>query len=299
MNTSKPTYCGYVAIIGRPNVGKSTLLNRLVGEKVSITSNKPQTTRHRLLGIETTDNIQIVYVDTPGLHLGEKRALNKSMNKAVKAALGDVDIVVAVFSGPKLTADDKAVIQRVERSGHPVILVLNKIDKVKDKTQLLPRLGNLSQELAAHAVIPLSAKTGENVDALKQTLIPLLPESPHFFAADDLTDRSVKFLLAEMIREKIFRLTGEEIPHFSTVLIEGMELKNKIYHINAVILVERDGQKNILIGKAGEKMKAIGTQARMDMETLLEHKVFLNLWVKVKSGWSDSTATLRDLGYTD
>ncbi len=292
-------YCGYVALIGRPNVGKSTLLNRLVGEKISITSNKPQTTRHRLLGIETKDNIQIIYVDTPGLHFGEKRALNKAMNQAIKTALADVDVAIAIFSGPELNDEDKAVLQRVKQADIPVIIVINKIDKVKDKTLLLPSIDLLSQQLDAHAVIPLSAKTGENVEALEQSLMPLLPENPHFFAADDLTDRPMKFLLSEMVREKIFRLTGKELPHFTTVLIEHMELKGKIYHIHALILVEREGQKQIIIGKKGDKLKIIGSQARVDMEALLEHKVFLKCWVKVKSGWSDSAAALHDLGYTD
>lgn len=300
MNSSQQTYCGYVAIIGRPNVGKSTLLNRILGQKISITSNKPQTTRHRLLGIKTMGNRQFIYVDTPGIHLdNKKRALNRMMNQAASYTIDDVDVVVLVIDANKWTQEDDYVIDKLAKSQRPVIVAVNKIDTIKDKERLLPILDKVTKRIKADSVIPISAKHGEQIEQLESILESYLPESPHFFPETDITDKSNRFLIAEIIREKLFRNTGDELPYATTVMIEDYKDKGKVIHISALILVEREGQKRIVIGQKGEKIKAIGKAARQDIEALLNHKVYLELWTKVRSGWADDERALRSLGYQD
>lgn len=289
---------GYVAIVGRPNVGKSTLMNRILGQKVSITSRRPQTTRHRILGIKTEGDSQVVYVDTPGLHLGAKKAMNRYLNRAAIDALADVDVVVFVVDGFKWTDEDQAVLQRLENARAPVILVLNKVDKV-DKEALLAHISKLSALRDFHAIVPLAARTGENVSGLEAEVDGLLPEGTPFFPEDQVTDRSVRFMAAEMIREKLMRRFGQELPYSLSVEIESFKVKNKVAHIHSIIWIERKGQKAIIIGKGGEGLKDIGKQARLDLESMLEQKVFLQLWVKVKDGWSADERALRSLGYGD
>lgn len=296
---STPTYCGYVAIVGRPNVGKSTLLNHLLGFKLSITSRKPQTTRHNVLGILTEGDHQIVFVDTPGIHVGQSKALNRYMNKMAGKAISDVDLVVFVADGDKWTEADTVVAERVARVDVPVIVVLNKVDRIEDKTSLLPRIEQLAQLLPSAQIMPASALHGHNLDVLKQTIIEQIPEGIHFFPDDQITDRSERFLAAELVREKITRQLGAELPYEVAVEIEEWRREETILHISALIIVERDGQKKIIIGEKGERLKKIGQQARLDMEKLFDSKVMLRLWVKVRSGWSDSEHALKSLGYHD
>lgn len=293
--------CGFVSIIGRPNVGKSTLMNRILGQKVSITSNRPQTTRHRILGIKTTDTAQAIYVDTPGVHLGAKRAMNRYMNKAAQQTLSEVDVVLFVVEGTKWTDEDQAVFEQLKKLAIPVIFVVNKVDQIAHKDVLLPFLQQKSSEMQFADVVPVSAKQGDQVDVLEQTVEKYLPESEPFFPEEQITDRSERFLAAELIREKLMRTLGQELPYYLTVEIEKFreERKKGVLHIAALIWVERDGQKAIIIGKGGEKLKEIGSIARADMEKLFGMKVFLQLWVRVKSGWSDDVRALRSLGYTD
>lgn len=293
------TKSGYVAIVGRPNVGKSTLLNHLIGKKVSITARKPQTTRHRLLGIKTQANAQIIYVDTPGLHLGEGRAMNRAMNKAAKSALSDVDLIVFVVDVTRWTEEDDYVCSLLATARVPVILVMNKIDLLADKSALLPMIEQMQAKVAPLEIVPLSAKTQDNLDALETLILKQLPEGPFYFDKTDVTDRSNRFLISEIIREKLFRLTGDELPYATTVQIESVEATQKLTKIAALILVEREGQKRIVIGRGGEKLKEIGSAARVDIEKLLETKVFLQLWVKVRSGWADDERALKSLGYDD
>jgi GTP-binding protein Era len=290
--------CGYVAIVGRPNVGKSTLMNRILGQKISITSRKPQTTRHRILGIKTIDTCQSIYVDTPGLHNKGGKAMNRYLNQAASAALKDVDVVLFVISGLKWTDEDQRVLEQLKRNTTPVILVLNQVDRV-EKEELLPYLQHLSVLMDFHSIIPLSAKTGENVAQLEAEVEKLLPLSPPFFAEDQVTDRSMRFIAAEIVREKLTRLLGQELPYELTVEIEKYEAKKGIVNIAALIWVARPGQKAIVIGKNGAGLKKIGKQAREELEKMLEQKVFLQLWVKVKEGWSADERALRSLGYTD
>lgn len=291
--------CGYVAIVGRPNVGKSTLLNYLLGQKLSITSHKPQTTRHRILGIKTTNEAQIIYVDTPGIHLGGKKAMNKYLNRAASTAMADVDVVIFVVEGTKWTDEDQAVCEKVEASGLPAILVINKIDKLEDKQVLLPHLQKLSEKMKFAAVMPVSARKGDGLDALEFEVIAHLSEAEAFFPEDQITDRSERFIAAELIREKLFRILGQELPYALSVEIETFEEAENIRRISAIIWVERDGQKAIIIGKGGLQLKKVGEQARIDMETFFGSKVFLKLWVKVKQGWSDDERALRSLGYEE
>lgn len=290
---------GYVAIVGRPNVGKSTLLNRILGQKISITSRKPQTTRHQILGVKTTADSQVIYVDTPGLHKGRKQALNRYMNRAASSALRDVDVVVLVVDRTVWTDEDELVLEKVRQVKCPVILALNKVDLITDKTRLLPHLKMLSEKMAFAEVLPLSAADGDNIERLEQMIAQRLPEGIHYFPADQLTDRSERFLAAELVREKIMRRLGDEIPYQATVEVEEFKRDDKLLRIRALILVERPGQKKILIGKKGEQLKAIGRDARLDMEKLFDTKVMLSLWIKVKSGWSDNDRALRSLGYED
>jgi len=294
------THCGFVALIGRPNVGKSTLLNRIVGQKVSITSRKPQTTRHRLLGIHTEGTTQTIYVDTPGIHLkNQGKALNKVMNKTAQQTIGGVDLVLLLIDATAWTAEDTYVIKQLQNCPVPILVAVNKVDEVSQKDKLLPLLQRIEASLKVEAIVPISAKTGEQVDVLQAAIKQRLPESTHFYASNDVTDKSTRFLLAEIIREKLFRSTGDELPYSTSVLIESMREENNIYYIAALVLVEREGQKRIIIGKQGQKLKAIATAARIDMEDMLEQKVFLDVWIKVRGGWSDDLRAIRDLGYND
>jgi len=280
-------------------VGKSTLLNHILGQKLAITSRKPQTTRHTLLGIKTEGDVQAVYVDTPGIHKENQKALNRYMNKTASAALKDVDVVIFVVDRMRWTEEDAFVLERVRHVKCPVIVAVNKTDRMEDKAELLPQLKWLSEQLPEAEVIPISAQNGVNLDSLEKLVADRLPEGDHFFPEDQLTDRSSRFLAAELVREKIMRQLGAELPYQVTVEIEEFKQQGNVLHIHALILVERDGQKKILIGNAGERIKRIGQDARKDMETLFDSKVMLNLWVKVKSGWSDDERALRSLGYAD
>lgn len=291
--------CGYVAIVGRPNVGKSTLLNHILGQKVSITSRKPQTTRNNVLGIKTEGDNQIIFVDTPGIHLNQPKAINQYMNRAANTAMKDVDAIVFLVDRFAWTDEDEMVAQKVQHARCPVILAINKVDQIEDKETLLPYLKKLSEKINPTEIIPLSALRGIGLDQLETILLGYMPEGLHLFPSDQLTDRSARFMVAEIVREKITRQLGDELPYQMAVEIEVFERKGKILHISAVIFVEREGQKRILIGSKGERIKLIGQEARMDIETLLDSKVMLRLWVKVKSGWSDDIRALQSLGYHD
>jgi GTPase len=293
------TRCGYVAIVGRPNVGKSTLMNAILGQKLSITSRRPQTTRHQILGIKTNDTAQAVYVDTPGLHLKEHKAINRYMNKAASNSLKDVDVVVFVIDRTYWTDDDDLVLEKVKAVKAPVILCLNKVDRTKDKNALLPYLQGLSAKHNFADIVPISATKGHNIEELEALIDGYLPESIHYFPEDQVTDRSQRFLAAEIVREKIMRQLGDELPYSVTVEIEEFKRVKHILHISALILVERSGQKKIVIGDKGEQIKIIGRDARKDMEKLFDSKIMLNLWVKVKGGWSDDERALKSLGYRD
>ena len=295
----KASRCGHVAIVGRPNVGKSTLLNHILGQKLAITSRKPQTTRHNMLGIKTEGEVQTIYVDTPGLHKENQKALNRFMNKTAVTALRDVDVVVFVVDRTRWTDEDQMVLERVRFVKCPVLLAVNKMDRLEDKADMLPHLQWLQEQLPEATLIPISAQHGHNLDALEELVAERLPEGEHFFPEDQITDRSSRFLAAELIREKIMRQLGAELPYQVAVEIEEFKYDNGVLHIHGLILVERDGQKKILIGQAGERIKRIGQEARQDMETLFDAKVMLNLWVKVKGGWSDDERALRSLGYSD
>lgn len=295
----KASRCGYVAIVGRPNVGKSTLLNHILGQKLAITSRKPQTTRHNMLGIKTEGEVQTIYVDTPGLHKENQKALNRFMNKTAVTALRDVDVVVFVVDRTRWTDEDQMVLERVRFVKCPVLLAVNKMDRLEDKADMLPHLQWLQEQLPEATLIPISAQHGHNLDALEELVAERLPEGEHFFPEDQITDRSSRFLAAELIREKIMRQLGAELPYQVAVEIEEFKYDNGVLHIHGLILVERDGQKKILIGQAGERIKRIGQEARQDMEILFDAKVMLNLWVKVKGGWSDDERALRSLGYSD
>lgn len=300
MSLSEETRCGYVAIIGRPNVGKSTLLNHILGQKISITSRKPQTTRHQILGIKTTDETQIVFVDTPGMHQQAGKAINRYMNKAASSALQDVDVVVFVVDGVQWRDDDEWVLQKLSLVKAPVILAINKIDKVDDKEQLLPFIEKVGNKFKFEHVLPVSAIQGDGLKQLETLIEEQLPVSTHFFEPDQITDRSERFLVAEIVREKIMRQLGQELPYALAVEIESFKYdESETAHIHALILVERDGQKPIVIGKQGARLRKIGTDARKDIEKLLDCKVMLNLWVKVKGGWSDDERALRSLGYDE
>ena len=296
---SEQNRCGYVAIVGRPNVGKSTLMNRILGQKLSITSRRPQTTRHQILGIKTEGTEQAIYVDTPGLHKDGGKAINRYMNRAASSALRDVDLVIFIVDRDRWTDEDQAVLDKLKHSNIPVILAVNKVDRLEDKNALLPQLQQLSALMAFAEVVPISAKHGSNVDLLEQQVLARLPEGIHYFPEEQITDRSSRFLAAELVREKIMRQLGDELPYQVTVEIEEFSHEGGVLHIGALILVERKGQKQILIGTRGERIKRIGQEARIDMERLFDTKVMLRLWVKIKSGWSDDERALRTLGYDD
>jgi GTP-binding protein Era len=288
--------CGHVAIVGRPSVGKSTLLNALVGARISITSRKPQTTRHRISGIRTDGDAQFIFVDTPGFQTRHASKLNERLNRAVREALADVDVIVFVVDAARFTAADRAVMALLpERT--PVIVALNKIDAVKDKRALLPRIGEIAALREFAALIPISAERGSDLPALMQAIALHLPEGPALYNDDDVTDRDERFLASEFIREKIFRQLGDEIPYSTAVVIEGFEHEGDLRRIRAEVLVDKSSQRAILIGEGGARMKAIASQARGDMETLFGGRVYLDVWVRVKSGWSDSDAMLARLGY--
>ncbi|MEW6354599.1 MAG: GTPase Era [Pseudomonadota bacterium] len=293
-----PKYrCGYVAIVGRPNVGKSSLLNRILGQKISITSRRPQTTRQRILGIKTESDFQAIYLDTPGLHAGGKRAINRYMNRAAAGALEDVDVVVFVVSGLQWTAQDDYVLNRVKAAKAPVILAINKVDKIADKAALLPHIEKLSGKMAFAQIIPLSAVSGENVAALEEEIRKLLPVGAAVYPEDQITDRSERFLASELIREQLMNSLGEELPYATTVEIEKFSPQDGVLHISAVIWVEREGQKAIVIGKGGARLKDIGRRARLEMQKVFERKVFLQMWVRVKEDWSDDAKALASFGY--
>lgn len=291
------TYCGYIALAGRPNVGKSTLLNRILQQKISITSRRPQTTRHSILGIQTEDTHQFIYVDTPGIHQEAGKMINRMMNKTAMRTLRDVDVIVFMIDGTRWTDEDAFVLELIKQAEKPCILVLNKVDKIADKAILLPEIEHLSQLYPFKAVIPLSAKTGVQVDTLEAQLKTCLPKGPHLFEEDQLTDRPIKFLCAELLREKVFRLCGQELPYSVNVDIESYKDEGNLVRINALILVEKENHKRMIIGDKGQKMKEMATSARLDMEKLLNKKVFLQCWCKVKSGWADDERMLKQLGY--
>jgi GTPase len=291
------TFCGFVAIIGRPNVGKSTLLNKIIEQKISITSHKPQTTRHKILGIKTTGNAQVVYVDTPGVHEAGKHALNRYMNKTALAAMREVDLIVFVIEAPNWTKEDQFVLEKLSKIKCPVLLAVNKVDMIKPKEALLPYIEALQKKLTFAAVVPISASKNININELEREINKLLPLGEFLYSTEQITDRDVKFLAAEIIREKITKLLAQELPYASTVVVDQFKEKGKILHISATIFVEREGQKLIVIGKNGEQLKTIGTYARQDMETLFKKKVFLQLWVKIKSEWSNDAKTLERMGY--
>ena len=287
---------GHVAIVGRPNVGKSTLLNRLVGMKVSITSRRPQTTRHRITGIVSESDAQLVLVDTPGFQTIHGGALNKLMNRVVTDSLKGVDVVLFVVEAGTFAADDRKVLALLPKR-IPVVLVINKIDRAKDKRRLLPFIARVSSEFDFAQVVPVSAAKGTQVALLLDAVRPYLPEGPVMYGEDEVTDRPERFLAAELLREKLFRLLGEELPYAATVIVEKFETEAGLRRIHAAIVVDKPNHKAMIIGKGGAKLKDIATQARLDMEKLFGGKVFLEVWVKVNAGWAGSLKALKNLGY--
>ena len=292
--------CGFVAIVGRPNVGKSTLLNHILGQKISITSRKPQTTRQQILGIKTEGPVQAIYVDTPGLHQEQERSsLNRYMNRAATTALGGVDVVVFVTDRLQWTEGDERVLAVLKHVSVPVILAVNKIDQLSDPQQLLPHLDFLSKKHDFAEIVPFSALKFKNLDRLEQVVNKYLPTGPHHYPEDQITDRTQRFMAAELIREKVMRQLGAELPYSVAVEIESFEAEPGLLRIAAVLLVERPGQKRILIGERGSRMRQIGQEARVEMEKMFESKVMLHLWVKVQKGWADNQRVLRSLGFDD
>ncbi|MDP2575656.1 GTPase Era [Vibrio penaeicida] len=300
-SSAENQHCGFIAIVGRPNVGKSTLLNQLLGQKISITSRKPQTTRHRIMGVDTEGDYQAIFVDTPGLHIEEKRAINRLMNRAANSSLSDVNLVFFLVDGTHWTNDDEMVFTKLSKANFPVVLCVNKVDNVKDRNEVMLHMQSLSEKMDFVDVVPISAKHDKNIDVLRKHVREHLPKATHHFPEEYVTDRSQRFMASEIVREKLMRFTGEELPYSVTVEIERFDYNPETdgFHINALILVERTGQKKMVIGKGGEKIKTIGREARLDMEELFERKVYLETWVKVKSGWADDERALRSLGYID
>lgn len=303
MNTVPPTEpafrTGTIAVLGRPNVGKSTLVNALVGAKVSIVSPRPQTTRHRLLGIASFPEGQLLLVDTPGIHGQQKRAMNRMMNRAARGAVEGVDAAMLVIEAGRWTDDDALAYRALKDSGLPCVLVINKVDKFPDKGALLPFMAEVTREREFSSVYPLSALRKRGLEGLVKTLLKLVPESQALYADDEITDRSERFLAGELVREQLMTRLGEELPYSATVEIEKFELDGEMLRIAAVVWVEREGQKPIVIGKGGERLKAISTGARIGMEKLFGRKVFLETWCRVREGWSDDEAALRRFGYSD
>jgi GTP-binding protein Era len=290
---------GHVAVIGRPNVGKSTLVNALVGAKISITSNRPQTTRHRLLGIATFEHGQLLLVDTPGIHREQKKAMNRWMNRAARGALDGVDAALLVIESGRWDDEDTLAYEALREAGVAVVLAVNQVDRTKDKTTLLPFMAKISEGRDFAAVHPVSALKRKGLEALVESLLALVPEQPALYAEDEITDKSQRFLAGELVREQLMRLLGAELPYATTVEIESFVEDGALLRIGAVIWVEREGQKAIVIGKGGERLRDIGTRARGGMERLFDRKVFLETWVRVREGWSDDEAALRTLGYHD
>lgn len=287
---------GFVAIVGRPNVGKSTLLNRLIGQKISIVSSKAQTTRHRVTGILTEGGAQFVFVDTPGFQTQHRNALNRAMNRTVTQVLKDVDLVFFVVEAGRFGDADRKVLEVIPPDA-VVVLVINKTDQLRDKAQLLPFIDELRAVRAFAEVVPLSAERGHNTDALLKVATPLLPVAPPMFAEDEITDRSERFLAAEFVREKLFRLLGDELPYGIAVEIEKFEVEGRLRRIFAAVIVDKPGHKAMVIGAGGEKLKRISTEARLELEKLFDGKVYLEVWVKVRSGWADDERALKSLGY--
>ncbi|EGV32131.1 GTP-binding protein Era-like-protein [Thiorhodococcus drewsii AZ1] len=289
--------CGYVAIVGRPNVGKSTLLNRILGQKLAITSHKAQTTRHSILGIKTRPEGQILFVDTPGIHQRGGSALNRYLNRSARASLADTDLALLVVEALRWTDEDRDALEAIVKAGVPAIAVINKVDRVADKTSLLPYLQTLSERHSFLALFPVSASRGDQIEALEQSVIEALPEAPPVFPEDQVTDRSERFFAAELVREQLMQRYGEELPYRTTVEIERFEEQDGRYRIHALIWVERSSQKAIIIGKQGEALKAVASQARQEMQKLFDCSVHLDVWVKVKKSWSSDEAAIASLGY--
>ncbi|CAC9544450.1 GTP-binding protein Era [uncultured Gammaproteobacteria bacterium] len=288
---------GFIAVVGRPNVGKSTLTNELIGQKLSITSHRPQTTRHRIHAIDTSDNYQMVFVDTPGMHIGNAKAINAYMNRTASASINDVDIILWLIEVDKWTKEDARVLEHVSKAEVPVILCVNKIDKLRSKQAVLPFLEKIGKKYQPNDFFPLSAFKKPDTQALRTLILKYLPEQDNIFDPDYVTDRSEKFIVAEFIREKLMRHLEDELPYDLTVEIEHYELDGTMQRISARILVEKASQKYIVIGNKGDMLKLIGTEARKSIEGFLERKVFLKLWVKVSTGWSDDKRALASLGY--
>ncbi|MBL4660280.1 MAG: GTPase Era [Alcanivoracaceae bacterium] len=291
--------CGYVAVIGRPNVGKSTLINKIVGEKVSIVTAKPQTTRHQILAIETSKKGQILFIDTPGMHVGHKKALNKYMNRAAALSVFNVDLILFLVESLKWTRDDEQALKALENAKAPVILVINKADLIKNKEKLLPYANSLCQQYNFKEIFYISATKGKGTGDLENKIYHYLPESENFFAEDQLTDKSTKYLISELIREQLMLRLHQELPYSLTVEVESYKDKGHIVHIHALIWVERETQKNMLIGKHGASLKHVGIEARKEIQNLVGKKVHLKLWAKVKSAWADNDRLLQQLGYKD
>jgi len=288
--------CGLIAIVGKPNVGKSTLLNALVGQKISITSRKAQTTRHRITGVRSEGAVQYVFVDTPGFQTRHGNALNRSLNKTVVGAVSDVDLILMVVEAGQFNLADAQVLSLLPASV-PAVLLANKLDQVHRRSELAPWLRDMQQRHDFAEFVPMSAKNAKDIERLLGICQKYLPEQPWMYGADELTDRSDRFMAAEIVREKLFRLTGDELPYTSTVIIDKYEEEGELRRIAATIVVERDNHKGMVIGEKGEKLKRIGTEARQELETLTGHKVFLEIWVKVRSGWADDDARVRSFGY--
>lgn len=295
MNQATDTRCGFIAIVGRPNVGKSTLLNHLLEQKISITSRKPQTTRHRITGIKTEAGVQFVYVDTPGLHKEQKKALNRAMNATVLDVLKDVDVVLFVVERLIFNEEDQMVLEAMQKLNVPVLLLINKCDQIENRERLLPHIQRLASLRDFAEIIPVAVLTGHNLETVQACVAKYLPVGPFMFPEDQVTDRSSRFLAAELIREKITRQLGDELPYEVTVEIEKFAMEGPTLHIHGLILVDKPGQKQIIIGNAGDRLKMIGKAARLDMEQAFDNKVMLHLWVKVKSGWADDERALQSL----
>lgn len=292
-------HSGFIAILGRPNVGKSTLLNHIIGKKISITSSKPQTTRHRLLGIRTTDQCQMIFVDTPGVHLGSKRYINQVLNKTAASALAGVDVTLLMITSEGWKEEDRYALKIAQQENTSLILLINKIDRLKDKNKLLPLIDESSRLAEFKAIIPLSASNGDNIDALLATLPGLLPPGPLLFPEDQVTDKGERFIISETVREKLFRQLHNEIPYALAVEIQQLEITEKLVKADVVIWVEKESQKGIIIGKKGEKLRLVGSNAREELESYFGCKVFLQMWVKVRENWSDDAVMLRAIGYIE
>jgi GTP-binding protein Era len=297
MSKQIKTQTGYVSLVGKTNVGKSTLLNQIVEQKVSITSRKPQTTRHRLLGIKTKGSCQAIFIDTPGFHQGQKRALNRYMNKVALGAMSGVDILVYVIEALKFDEEDEKLLSQIPETVSNVLLVINKVDRVLEKDRLLPFIANVSTKFNFADIIPLSALKGQNIESLEDSIFSKLPEGNHSYPDDQVADTTERFLASEIIREKCITRVGDEVPYRISVMIDLFKPEETITHIDATLFVERKSQKGIVIGQGGKRLKAIGTAARLDLEEVLQTKVMLRLWVKIKNGWTDDEAMMSTMGY--